>query len=144
MRYMMIVKANADSEAGKPPTKELMEAMGKYNEELIKAGVLLAGEGLLPSSKGVRIRFGRGGKHTVVDGPFAETKELVGGFWLIQVKSKEEAIEWASRIPFAENEEVELRQVAEETDFPPDVLSPELAAKERSWREELAKKAKQS
>src|SRR5712671_2659007 len=98
MRFMMIVKANQDSEAGVLPSRELIEAMGKFNEEMVKAGVLLAGEGLQASSKGARIKFS-GGKRTVIDGPFTESKELIAGFWLIQVKSKEEAIEWASRSP---------------------------------------------
>src|SRR5438105_6209274 len=99
MRFMVLVKASKDSEAGVMPDTKLLVAMGKYNEELVKAGVLLAGEGLHPSSKGVRITFS-GGKRTITDGPFAETKELIAGFWMIQVKSKEEAIEWASRVPF--------------------------------------------
>src|SRR5438105_9912520 len=98
MRFMMIVKANKDSEAGKMPSEELLSAMGKYNEELLKAGVLLELSGLQPSSKGARVRFS-GGKRTVIDGPFTEAKELIAGFWLIQVKSKEEAIEWAKRVP---------------------------------------------
>src|SRR5437667_9292408 len=98
MRFMMIVKANKDSEAGIMPSQELLSAMGKYNEELMKAGVLLDGAGLQPSSKGVRIKFS-GGKRTVIDGPFTETKELIAGYWIIQVKSREEAIDWAKRIP---------------------------------------------
>ena len=113
MRFMMIVKANKDSEAGVLPTAELVEAMGKFNEEMIKAGVMLAADGLQASSKGARIRFTKG-KPIVIDGPFAETKELIAGFWIIQVRSKEEAIEWASRAPFAEGEELELRQVFED------------------------------
>src|SRR2546426_10163455 len=99
MRFMVIVKANKDSEAGVLPSTEILTAMGKFNEELVKAGVMLAGEGLHPSSKGVRVRFS-GGKHTVIDGPFTETKELVAGFWLWQVKAKQEAIEWLKRAPF--------------------------------------------
>jgi hypothetical protein len=141
MRFMMLVKANKDSEAGVLPSKELVEAMGKYNEELLKAGALLAGEGLHPSSKGVRVKFPAGGRPVVTDGPFAETKELIGGFWIIQVPSKEEAIEWAKRIPFTEGEEVELRQVFETADFPEDVLSPEQAAREEEIRDELQRKA---
>jgi hypothetical protein len=118
MRFMMIVKANKDSEAGIMPTTEQLVEMGKYNEELIKAGVLLVADGLHASSKGARVKF-TGDKRTVVDGPFAETKELVAGFWVIQVKSKEEAIEWARRVPFRDGEEIELRQVVESSDFAP-------------------------
>ena len=115
MRFMMLVKANQDSEAGVLPSKELVAEMGKYNEELVKAGVMLAGEGLHPSSKGARIRYSKD-QRTVTDGPFTEAKELIAGFWLIQVTSKEEAIEWASRVPF-EDGEVEIRQVFEAEDF---------------------------
>src|SRR5262252_4845777 len=103
MRFMVMVKATKDSEAGKMPSEELLAAMAKYNEELVKAGVMLDGNGLQPSSKGARIKFS-GGKRTVVDGPFAETKELIAGYWLIQVKSREEAIEWAKRVPDCEGE----------------------------------------
>lgn len=118
MRFMVLVKASKDSEAGVMPSEEMLAAMGKYNEELVKAGVMLAGEGLHPSSKGVRVRFS-GTKRTVIDGPFAETKELLAGFWLWQVKSKEEAIEWLKRCPnpHGEETEVELRQVFETADF---------------------------
>jgi hypothetical protein len=118
MRFMIIVKATQDSEAGVLPTGELLAAMGKYNEELAKAGILLAGEGLQPSSKGARVRFS-GPKRTVVDGPFAETKELVAGFWLWKVKSKEEAIEWVKRCPnpMPGDSEIEIRQVFEAEDF---------------------------
>jgi len=116
MRFMVIVKANKDSEAGALPDAKILTAMGKYNEELVKAGVMLAGEGLHPSSKGARIRFEGPNKKTVIDGPFAETKELVAGFWLWQVKSKEEAIEWLKRSPFQEGE-VEIRQVYETPEF---------------------------
>jgi hypothetical protein len=121
MKFMMIVKANKDSEAGKMPSEALLNAMGKYNEELMKAGVLLDGAGLQPSSKGTRIQF-TGGKRTIVDGPFAESKELVAGYWIIQVKSREEALEWAKRAP-APHEgqggegEIELRQFFELDDF---------------------------
>ena len=115
MRFMVIVKANKDSEAGVLPDEKILNAMGKFNEELVKAGVMLAGEGLQSSSKGARVRFS-GGKRTVIDGPFAETKELVAGFWLWQVKSKQEAIEWLKRAPF-EDTEVEIRQVFETADF---------------------------
>lgn len=117
MRFMMIVKANKDSEAGMLPTEQQLAEMGKYNEELVKAGVLLAGEGLQASAKGARVRFS-GSKRTVIDGPFTETKELIAGFWLIQVRSKEEAIEWARRVPF-EDGEIEIRQVFELEDFGP-------------------------
>ena len=126
MRFMVIVKADKDSEAGVLPDEKLLAEMGKFNEELVKAGVMLAGEGLQPSSKGARVRFS-GSKRTVIDGPFAETKELIAGFWLFQVKSKEEAIEWAKRCPASDNEEIELRQVFEMSDFPADVQ--EAAAK---------------
>jgi len=120
MRFMMIVKASKDSEAGVMPSEELLSAMTKYNEELMKAGVLLDLSGLQPSSKGARIKFS-GGKRTVVDGPFAETKELIAGYWVIQVKSKEEAIEWAKRVPAPHGEnadgEIEIRQFFEVEDF---------------------------
>lgn len=120
MRFMMIVKANKDSEAGKMPSEELLSAMGKYNEELMKAGVLLDLSGLQPSSKGVRIKFS-GDKRTVIDGPFTETKELIAGYWIIQVKSREEAIEWAKRVPnpHGQEGEIELRQFFELDDFGP-------------------------
>src|ERR1700716_4229654 len=122
MRFMVVVKATQDSEAGVMPSEKMLADMGKFNEELVKAGVMLAGEGLQPSSKGARVKFAKG-KKTVIDGPFAETKELVAGFWLWQVRSKEEAIEWLKRAPF-EDTEVEIRQVFEAEDvraeFPPD------------------------
>jgi hypothetical protein len=120
MRFMMIVKANKESEAGTMPSEELLDAMAKYNDELMKAGVLLDLTGLHPSSKGARIKFARG-KQTVIDGPFAETKELIGGYWLIQVKSREEAIEWAKRAPAPHGAEgeIEIRQVFEFDDFNP-------------------------
>jgi hypothetical protein len=122
MRFMMMVRANKDSESGMMPKEELIAAMAKYNEELVKAGVLLDATGLQPSSKGARIKFS-GGKRTVIDGPFAETKELIAGYWLIQVKSKEEAIEWAKRAPapFGEDKdgEIEIRQLFELEDFGP-------------------------
>ena len=142
MRVMVIVKADKNSEAGILPseeTREMFAAMGKFNEELVKAGVMLAGEGLQPSSKGKRVRFS-GQQRTVIDGPFAETKELVAGFWLWQVKSMEEAVEWLKRAPFDGGTEVEIRQVFEIQDFPADVLSPEDAAREQALREELQKK----
>ena len=135
MRFMVIVKASKESEAGQLPTEKELTEMGKFNEELIKAGVMLAGEGLQASSKGARVRFDKGGKKTVIDGPFAETKELVAGFWLWQVKSKEEAIEWLKRAPFGGGTEVEIRQVFEATDFGEN-FSPELVAKEEAWRRE--------
>ena len=137
MRFMVIVKANKDSEAGVMPSEELLTEMGKFNEELVKAGVMLAGEGLHPSSKGVRVKFS-GDKRTVIDGPFAETKELVAGFWLWQVKSKEEAIEWARRCPNPTNEggELEIRQVFEAEDFGEE-FTPELREQEDRLRAEI-------
>jgi hypothetical protein len=130
MRFMVIVKANKDSEAGILPTKEILTEMGKFNEELVKAGVMLAGEGLQASSKGARVRFS-GDKRTVIDGPFAETKELVGGFWIWKVKSKEEAIQWLKRAPFRDGE-VEIRQIFEMEDFG-DAATPELKQQEARW-----------
>ncbi len=141
MRVMVMVKANKDSEAGVMPSTELLTAMGKYNEELVKAGVMLAGEGLHPSSKGKRVRFS-GSKRTVVDGPFAETKELIAGYWLWQVKSKEEAIEWLKRAPFDGGTEVELRQVFEAEDFGAN-LTPELREQEERLRARLEAKQQQ-
>jgi len=135
---MVLVKANKESEAGVLPSQEMLTEMGKYNEELVKAGVMLAGEGLHPSSKGVRIRFS-GSDRTVIDGPFAETKELIAGFWLIQVKSKEEAIEWIKRAPFDGGEEIEIRQVFEADDFG-DALTPELREQEERLRAQAATK----
>ena len=135
MRFMIIVKANKDSEAGVMPSTELLAEMGKFNEELVKAGVLLAGEGLQPSSKGARVKFS-GSKRTVIDGPFAETKELIAGFWLIQVKSKEEAIEWVKRAPNpmpGTESEIEIRQVFEADDFG-EALTPELREQEEKLR----------
>jgi hypothetical protein len=137
MRFMVLVKANQDSEAGVMPDKKMLTEMGKFNEQLAQAGVMLAGEGLHPSSKGVRVRFS-GGKRTVVDGPFAETKELVAGFWLWQVKSKAEAIEWLKRAPFQEGE-VEIRQVFEADDFGPE-FTPELREQEERIRAKAAAK----
>jgi hypothetical protein len=138
MRFMVIVKASKESEAGVLPSTEILAAMGKFNEELVKAGVMLAGEGLHPSSKGARVRF-QGGKKTVIDGPFAETKELIAGFWLWQVKSKEEAIEWLKRAPFDGGAEVEIRQVFEADDFGP-ALTPELREQEERLRAQAAAK----
>jgi hypothetical protein len=139
MRFMVIVKATADSEAGVMPSTELLTAMGNYNEELVKAGVMLAGEGLHPSSKGARVRFDAEGKTSVIDGPFAETKELIAGFWIIQVSSLEEAIEWVRRIPSVPGEEaeVEIRQVFEAEDFG-DELTPELREQEERLRAQTA------
>jgi hypothetical protein len=137
MRVMVIVKADKNSEAGVLPDKKLLTEMGKFNEELSKADIMLAGEGLQPSSKGVRVRFS-GGKKTVIDGPFTETKELVAGFWLWQVKSKEEAIEWLKRAPF-EDTEVEIRQVFEAEDFGAE-FTPELREQEERIRAQIAKK----
>ena len=139
MRFMVIVKADKNSESGVLPDTKLLADMGKFNEELTKAGVMLAGEGLQPSSKGVRVRFS-GGKKTVTDGPFAETKELVAGFWLWQVKSKEEAIEWLKRAPF-EGTEVEIRQVFEAEDFGAE-FTPELREQEERLRAKIAENAK--
>ncbi len=134
MRFMVIVKATPDSEAGVMPSEAELTAMGKYNEELVKAGVMLAGEGLQASSKGARIRFGEG-KKSVIDGPFAETKELVAGFWIIQAKSKEEAIEWMKRAPFPVDSgtEIELRQIFETDDFG-DAFTGELREQEDQMR----------
>src|SRR5947199_4904667 len=133
MRFMVIVKASPESEAGVLPSTEILTAMGKYNEELAKAGIMLAGEGLHPTSKGVRVKFS-GSNRTVIDGPFTETKELIAGFWLWQVRSKQEAIEWLKRAPFDGGTEVELRQVFEAEDFG-DNFTPELREQEQRIRE---------
>ncbi len=140
MRFMVMVKANKDSEAGALPDEKLLAEMGNFNEQLVKAGVLLAAEGLHPSSKGARVRFS-GAKRTVIDGPFAETKELVAGFWLWQVKSREEAIEWVKRCPnpFPGESEIEIRQVYEAEDFGAE-FTPELRAQEERLRAEVAAK----
>ena len=145
MRFMVMVKATKDSEAGVMPSEQLFRDMGKFNEELVKAGIMLAGEGLQPSSKGARVRFS-GTKRTVVDGPFTETKELVAGFWIWQVKSKEEAIEWVKRCPnpMPGESEIEIRQIFEAEDFG-EALTPELKEQEqklRSKTEQLSKAAK--
>jgi len=139
MKFMVIVKASKASEAGQMPSEQLLAAMGKYNEELAKAGIMLAGEGLHPSSKGVRVRFS-GSKRTVIDGPFAETKELVAGFWLWQVRSREEAIEWLKRCPNPHDEEteVEIRQVFEAEDFGAE-FTPELRRQEERVRAQVEK-----
>jgi hypothetical protein len=140
MRFMMLVKASKESEAGALPSKELLAAMGQFNEEMAKAGVLIAGEGLQPSSKGTRVTFS-GSKRTFTDGPFAETKELLAGFWMIDVKSKADALAWAARVPFTGGEVIEVRQVFEADDFPAEVFPPEAAAREQELRDELQRKA---
>jgi hypothetical protein len=139
MRFMVLVKASKESEAGVLPDAKLLTEMGKYNEELVKAGVMLAGEGLQPSSKGVRVRFS-GAKRTVIDGPFTETKELLAGFWLWQVKSKEEAIEWLKRAPFDGGTEIELRQVFETEDFAPSDPTGEIRAAEERLRKKVSER----
>ena len=141
MRFMVMVKATKDSEAGVMPSQKLLEDMGKYNEELVKAGVMLAGEGLQPSSKGARVKFS-GSRRSVVDGPFAETKELVAGFWLWQCRSREEAIEWAKRCPnpTGEDGELEIRQVFEAEDFGAE-FTPELREQERKLGEQMSANA---
>jgi len=143
MRFMVLVKASRDSEAGVLPSEQLLSEMGKYNEELVKAGVMLAGEGLQPSSKGARVRFS-GDKRTVIDGPFAETKELIAGYWLFQVKSREEAIEWVKRCPNpmpGTESEIEIRQVFEADDFGPE-FTPELREAEARLGPQMAENAK--
>src|SRR5215475_727423 len=142
MRFMVIVKATKASEAGDLPDEKLLTDMGKFNEELVKAGVMLAGEGLQPSSKGARVRF-NGSKRTVIDGPFTETKELVAGFWLWQCKSKEEAIEWVKRCPnpMEGESEIEIRQVFEAEDFG-EAYTPEIREQERRIGEQIAANAK--
>jgi hypothetical protein len=138
MRVMVIVKADKNSEAGILPTRELLAEMGKYNEELAKAGVMLAGEGLQPTSKGARVKF-EGKRRTVIDGPFAESKELIAGFWLWKVKSMEEAIEWLKRAPFDGGTEIEIRRIFEAEDFGAE-FTPELREKEQRLRDQLAAK----
>ena len=143
MRVMVLIKAGKESEAGVQPTKETKErfaAMGRFNEELIKAGVILAMDGLQPSSKGKRVKFS-GQERTVIDGPFTEAKELIAGFWLWQVKSMEEAVEWLKRAPFDGGTEVEIRPVYEVVDIPADVITPEHRARMQVVREDLQKKA---
>jgi hypothetical protein len=145
MRFMVLVKADKNSEAGVLPDEKLLTEMGKYNEQLVKAGVMLAGEGLQPSSKGARVRFS-GAKRTVIDGPFTETKELIAGFWLFQVKSKEEAIEWVKRCPNpmpGTETEIEIRQVFEAEDFGLE-FTPELRAQEERLRSQVAAKPQSS
>jgi hypothetical protein len=144
MRFMLMIKADKNTEAGVLPSTELLAAMGKYNEELVKAGVMLAGEGLQPSSKGARVKFS-GKKRTVIDGPFAETKELIAGFWLIQVKSKAEAIEWVKRCPnpLEGEAEIEIRQVFEAADFG-EAFTPELREQEERLREQAERLSAQT
>src|SRR5947209_5891189 len=137
MRVMVIVKASAESEAGVLPDTDILTKMGKYNEELVKAGVMLAGDGLQPTSKGKRVRFS-GEKRTVIDGPFSETKELIAGYWMWQVRSMEEAVEWLKRAPFDGGTEVELRPVYEAGDFGEN-FTPELREREQRLREQLAR-----
>ena len=136
MRFIILVKASSESEAGQMPTEKDLTEMGQFNEQMVKAGIMLAGEGLHPSSKGSRIRYS-GKTKTVIDGPFAETKELVAGFWIIQVKSRDEAIEWMKRAPFDGGEELEIRQVYEEEDFGPELAAqiPEVFEDERKFRD---------
>ena len=143
MRVMVIVKATRNSEAGVMPSEELLAAMGKFNEELVKAGVMLAGDGLHPSAKGKRVHFG-GGKKTVIDGPFTETKELIAGYWIWQVKSIEEAVEWARRCPDpmpGEESDLEIRPVFEAEDFGAE-YTPELRARDEKLRDEIARQQK--
>ena len=139
MRFMVMIKANKDTEAGVMPDTAMLEAMGRFNEELVKAGVMVAGEGLQPSSKGARVRFS-GDKRTVIDGPFAEAKELIAGFWIWKVKSKSEAIEWVKRCPnpTGGESEIEIRQVFETEDFGAE-LTPELRAQDERLRAEISK-----
>ncbi|MEI7926064.1 MAG: YciI family protein [Chloroflexota bacterium] len=135
MRFMVIVKEDQDSEAGKLPPPELFEAMGKFNEDLVKAGVMLSAEGLLPSSKGFRMKY-EGEKRTIIDGPFAEAKELVGGFWILQVKSRDEVIEWMKRAPFDGGVEIEVRQIGELEDYG-DAVPDSVKEQERRLRSEI-------
>jgi hypothetical protein len=140
MRVMVLVKATPESETGAVPSTDILAAMGRYNEELVNAGVMLAGEGLTPSSRGVRVRFD-GERRTVIDGPFAETKELVAGFWLWQVRSLDEAVEWLKRAPFDGGTEIEVRPVAEADDFG-DAFTPELREQEARLAEAMATRAR--
>ncbi|MGE5594527.1 MAG: YciI family protein [Hyphomicrobiales bacterium] len=139
-RFMVIIKATPETEAGQMPSEQLLTEMGRYNEELVRAGILLAGEGLLPSSRGARVRF-KGNERTVIDGPFTETKELVAGFWLIDVKSLDEAIEWVKRVPNPDGaeSEIEIRPVAEADDFG-EAFTPELREQEDRMRAEIAQR----
>jgi hypothetical protein len=141
MRVMVLVKANKDSEAGVLPDKKMLTEMGAFNDELVKAGVMLAGEGLKPTSAGKRVRFSSGSKRTVIDGPFAEAKELVAGYWLWQVKSIDEAVEWIKRAPFDDGAEIEIRPLFESEDFGAE-FTPELRQQEERQRAQIAAKAK--
>jgi hypothetical protein len=140
MRFMVIVKADKNSEAGAMPSEKMLRDMGEYNEQLVKAGIMLAGEGLHPSSKGKRVRF-QGNERTVIDGPFTETKELVAGFWLLQAKSTEEVVEWIKRAPFDGGTELEIRPVFEADDFG-EAFTPELRAQEERQRAQMSEKKK--
>jgi len=140
MRFMVLVPANEESEAGVMPDTKILEAMGKFNEEMVKAGVMLAGEGLQPTSKGARLKFS-GGKATVTDGPFTESKELIAGFWLIQAKSMDEAVAWMKRAPFDGGTQIEIRQVFETEDFGAE-LTPEIREREERLRAKAAENAK--
>lgn len=139
MRFMVMVKSNADSEAGKLPAPEELAAMGRFNEELIDAGIMLVGEGLRESAKGSKLRFEGQGKSAVVDGPFSEAKELIGGFWIIQVRDRDEALAWMRKAPMPAGAELEIRQVAEVTDFPADPVSDEYLRREQEWRDATQK-----
>ncbi len=141
MRFMIIVPATKETEAGRLPTGEELATMGKFGEEMVKAGVMLAGEGLHATSRGARVKFGGGKRPQVFDGPFTESKELIAGFWIIQVRSKAEAIEWASRAPFPDGVELEIRQIFEDDDFAPSDPTGELRAKDEKLRQEIARKA---
>jgi hypothetical protein len=141
MRFMVIVKANADSESGAMPSSDQLAAMGKFNEEMINAGIMLAGEGLHPSSKGARILYDGKGGASVTDGPFAESKELVAGFWIIQVKSRDEALAWIRKAPMNAGDELEIRQVQEVSDFDMDSVNADALVKEQSWRDATQKPA---
>ena len=137
MRFMMIVKGNADSEAGVMPPPEVLEEMTRFNEQLVKAGIMLAGEGLHPTSKGFKVAYDGPSKRTVTDGPFAEAKEVLAGYWIIETKTREEAIEWAKRVPFQEGE-LEVRQIFSDEDFAE--IAPEVAAKEAELRKQIEKR----
>ena len=139
MRFMVIVKSNAESETGKPPAPQELADMGRFNEELIDAGIMLVGEGLRESAKGFKLRYEGKGKTTVIDGPFAEAKELVAGFWIIQVKDRDEAVAWMRKAPFPPGSELEIRQVAEISDFPADPVSDEYLRREQEWRQSTQK-----
>lgn len=136
MRYMIIIKASKDSEAGVMPSDEVVEAMGKFNEQLINAGVLVSGEGLMESGKGARVKY-QNGQFIVTDGPFTEAKELIAGFWIVDVKSKEEVIDWVKKIPFEEGEEIEVRKVFEASDWVEAGGDPAVVEQEQVWREKL-------